>query len=156
MSWSRTSRSGPQGPTELRYRAHVAFKTAHQVVKNLEEVRDRRKVFIYLSSGYDLNPFAVERLYGRSQVASALRQGQQSLFQRDITQDQFDTQYGDYVDPVIDPYERQVRQGSVFADTDLVVFMTELTQPCKRIVLHDRPARLGCRSGRRQPTSEYF
>ena len=124
--------SGPQGPTELRYRAHVAFKTAHQVVENLAEVRDRRKVFIYLSSGYDLNPFAVERLFGRSQAASALRQGQQSLFQRDITQDQFDSQYGDYVDPLIDPYERQVRQGSVFADTDLVVFMTELTQVANR------------------------
>ena len=58
--------SGPGGPTELRWRTHVAFKTMREVVRNLEQVQNRRKVVIYFSSGYDFNPFAQERIFGLS------------------------------------------------------------------------------------------
>ena len=53
---------GPNGPQELRYRAHVAFKTAYDLVTNLETVRDRRKALLYMSSGYDFNPFELTRV----------------------------------------------------------------------------------------------
>ena len=43
-----------RGPSEVLYRAHVAFKTARSVLRNLEAVNDRRKVFIYLSEGIRL------------------------------------------------------------------------------------------------------
>ena len=52
-----------RGPTEVLWRAHVAFKTARDVLRNLEQVTDRRKAFIYLSNGYDFNPFPQSRLY---------------------------------------------------------------------------------------------
>jgi len=48
---------GSNGPTELRHRAHVAFSTAYDLMKNLEKLQNRRKAVIYISSGYDFNPF---------------------------------------------------------------------------------------------------
>lgn len=52
---------GQQGPPEVRYRAHVAFSTVYDSLKNLEQVHNRRKAFIYVSNGYDFNPFATSR-----------------------------------------------------------------------------------------------
>jgi hypothetical protein len=46
-----------EGPSELRYRAHVAFSTANDIVANLAKVQNRRKAVIYVSDGYDFNPF---------------------------------------------------------------------------------------------------
>src|SRR5690606_33243557 len=48
---------GPNGPSELRYRAHVAFRTAYDIVNNLAQVQNRRKAVIFVSNGYDFNPF---------------------------------------------------------------------------------------------------
>ena len=53
---------GSQGPTEVRHRAHVAFSTAYDLMKNLEKLQNRRKAVIYISSGYDFNPFEESRL----------------------------------------------------------------------------------------------
>ena len=93
---------GPRGPEELRFRAHVAFKTARQVLKNLEQETNRRKVFLFLSNGYDFNPFPESRLYA------------------------------DLPDPTTDPFERQSRPGSVFADADLGIEIAELARAANR------------------------
>jgi VWFA-related protein len=53
--------SGADGPPEVRHRVHVAFATAHDLLQQLGGLRDRRTSFIYISSGYDLNPFPEER-----------------------------------------------------------------------------------------------
>ena len=53
--------SEADGSAELRYRAQVAFATAYQVLQNLEQVTNRRKAFVYVSNGYDFNPFKDER-----------------------------------------------------------------------------------------------
>jgi VWFA-related protein len=52
---------GAQGPPEVRYRAHVAFSTANDIIANLAQVHNRRKAFIYVSNGYDFNPFKETR-----------------------------------------------------------------------------------------------
>jgi VWFA-related protein len=52
---------GSQGPLEVRHRARVAFETAYDLMKNLERVQNRRKAVIYLSQGYDFNPFEKTR-----------------------------------------------------------------------------------------------
>ena len=52
---------GAEGPSEVRYRAHVAFDTAYGIMKSLEAVHNRRKAFIYVSNGYDFDPFADTR-----------------------------------------------------------------------------------------------
>jgi len=41
--------------SEVRYRAHLAFATAYGVMKMLEQVENRRKAFIYISNGYNLD-----------------------------------------------------------------------------------------------------
>ena len=46
---------------ELMARAGVAFTTISNVVESLEQVQHLRKVVVYFSSGYDLNPFLSER-----------------------------------------------------------------------------------------------
>src|SRR5436309_3584660 len=54
--------SGSQGPSEVRYRAHVAFSTVNDLLNNLDSVHNRRKALIYVSDGYDFNPFQDARL----------------------------------------------------------------------------------------------
>lgn len=49
------------GPQEIRHRVHVAFSTAYDLLKQFEKINNRRKAFIYLSSGYDFNPFTESR-----------------------------------------------------------------------------------------------
>jgi hypothetical protein len=61
-----------QGTSEVRYRAHVSFRTAYDVLKTLALVSNTRKAFIYVSNGYDFdvwpaslrtsatNPFSLE------------------------------------------------------------------------------------------------
>src|SRR6476619_7104812 len=54
--------SGAEGPSEVRYRAHVAFSTVNDLLNNLNAVHNRRKALIYVSDGYDFNPFQDSRL----------------------------------------------------------------------------------------------
>src|SRR6266436_2057458 len=54
--------SGAEGPSEVRYRAHVAFSTVNDLLNNLDSVHNRRKALIYVSDGYDFNPFQDSRL----------------------------------------------------------------------------------------------
>ena len=65
---------GQQGVPEVRYRAHVAFSTAYDIMGNLEQVHNRRKAFIYVSNGYDFNPFAATRLEHAHQMRGGPRQ----------------------------------------------------------------------------------
>jgi VWFA-related protein len=99
---------GPNGPSELRYRAHVAFSTAYDVVRNLEKIHNRRKAVVYVSNGYDFNPFEGAR-YGDPNI---------------IGQKRDTSQYNDY-----DPFTRQSNQ---FADADLVRELAELTRAANR------------------------
>jgi VWFA-related protein len=101
--------SGADGPSEVRYRAHVAFSTAYDLLRNLERVQNRRKAIIYVSNGYDFNPFPESRFEN-----NPLNQMQQN--------------YGDdqsYDDPF-------ARQGQQFADADLARELAELTRQANR------------------------
>jgi len=53
---------GSDGPSEVRYRAHVAFSTAYDMLSQMEKINNRRKAVIWVSQGYDFNPFAESRL----------------------------------------------------------------------------------------------
>ena len=103
------SGQGPNGPTELRYRAHVAFSTAYDMVRNLEKVHNRRKAVVYVSNGYDFNPFEGAR-FGDPNILGQKR----------------DTSiYGNDYDPF-------TRQSNEFADADLVRELSELTRAANR------------------------
>ena len=63
---------GAQGPPEVRYRAHVAFSTAYDIMGKLQQVHNRRKAFIYVSNGYDFDPFATSRAKESNERYSAM------------------------------------------------------------------------------------
>ena len=46
------SKDGAQGPQGLRYNAHVAFRTAYELLGNLERMKHRRKALILVSNDY--------------------------------------------------------------------------------------------------------
>jgi VWFA-related protein len=93
-----------QGPSELRYRAHVAFSTAYDLVQKLEKVQGRRKVVVYVSNGYDFNPFPDARASG-GMFGSSYDEG--DMFSMD-------------------------RQGQQFADADLARELSDLTRAANR------------------------
>jgi VWFA-related protein len=76
---------GADGPSEVRYRAHVAFSTAYDMLTQMEKINNRRKAVIWVSNGYDFNPFAESRLgedpvfggrFGQTREEGRQQQGQ--------------------------------------------------------------------------------
>ncbi len=114
---------GPRGVQELQWRAHVAFKTMRDVVRNLEDIQNRRKVVIYFSSGYDFNPFEHERVFARSPIAQESQDW--GAFDRDGL-------YDGVADPATDPFDLIAAQGHVFNDADLAMEIAELSKAANR------------------------
>ncbi|MBM3808041.1 MAG: VWA domain-containing protein [Acidimicrobiia bacterium] len=50
-----------QGPGDIRNKAQMAFYTAYGILADLEQVANRRKAVLYISTGYDFDPFAEGR-----------------------------------------------------------------------------------------------
>ena len=118
--------SGAEGPSEVRYRAHVAFSTVDDVLKNLETVHNRRKALVYVSDGYDFNPFQDARL-GLMDPNSPFAQNE---FQRQ--QNQAAAQNGSSGSGTTDPYTQQQKQSEEFADADLARELGDLTRSANR------------------------
>src|SRR6188768_2405375 len=100
---------GSNGPTELRHRAHVAFSTAYDLMRNLEKLQNRRKAVIYISSGYDFNPFERSRL--------------------EKTAERAQTQVSDLEN---DPFIQQERSTNALNEGDLIREESELTRAANR------------------------
>src|SRR5688572_26341250 len=101
---------GSQGPPEVRHRAHVAFSTASDMMRQLEQVHNRRKAFIYVSNGYDLGPFAKTRAKNEAERYGSLRQS--------VDNSNGDSNSNSSSQDPNDPAYRQ--QGNQFAFADLV------------------------------------
>ena len=132
---------GSQGPPEVRHRAHVAFSTASDMMRQLEQVHNRRKAFIYVSNGYDLDPFAKTRAKNEAERYGALRNS-------------VDNNNGDGSNNSQDPNDPALRgQGNQFAFADLVGELAELTRAAVRAnttIYTIDPARPGRRPGPRR------
>jgi VWFA-related protein len=118
--------SGAQGPSEVRYRAHVAFSTVNDILQNLEGVHNRRKALVYVSDGYDFNPFQDARL-GTMDPNSPFAQNE---FAR--TQNQMRSGDENSGNPQTDPLTQQQKQNEEFADADLARELGELTRQANR------------------------
>src|SRR5262249_42063608 len=77
--------SGSGGPSEVRYRAHVAFSTVNDALDNLEKVHNRRKALVYVSDGYDFVPFQASRL-GTMDPNSPFQQNEFARMQNQMNQ----------------------------------------------------------------------
>jgi VWFA-related protein len=100
---------GPQGPTELRHRAHVAMSLANEQMRNLEKVQNRRKAVLYISTGYDFNPFEQSRLEDQALRARV-----------------------DAADLQNDPFYRTQQSSQMLAEADLIGELAELTRAANR------------------------
>jgi VWFA-related protein len=107
---------GADGPPEIKYRAHVAFSTAYDLLKTLEQVHDRRKSFIFVSNGYDFNPFPKTR--DKVEAEKWARPNKDDPTQSDVNPD-------DGVNPFL-------KRGTTFAEADLVSEIAELTREANR------------------------
>jgi VWFA-related protein len=117
--------SGPGAPSEVRYRVGVAFRTVFDLLQNLDKVRDRRKALIYVSDGYDLNPYEDSRL-GRMDPSSPFLQNTiQRLINQDIARNAEEGQQ---------PNFRQTPGGERgdFSDAELTMLLAELTREANR------------------------
>jgi len=116
--------SGAEGPSEVRYRAHVAFSTVNDLLNNLDSVHNRRKALIYVSDGYDFNPFQASRL--------GLMDANSPFAQNEFARNQNQAQTGDGSSPQTDPMTQQQKQSETFADADLARELGELTRQANR------------------------
>jgi VWFA-related protein len=101
---------GAQGPAEVRYRAQVAFSTVRDIVTQLERINSRRKAVVWVSNGYDFNPFEKQR------------QGEDPIYGGRMGQTQEEGEQ----------FNRQFNQGAQFADADLARDMADLTRAANR------------------------
>ena len=100
-----------QGPADVRARAQIAFYSAYNILNELEHVNNKRKAVIYISTGYDFDPFAEGR-NSRDRI-----------------------QGGRASDPMrflIDQENPYFKLGAVTADIDLHKLLRELTLSANR------------------------
>jgi VWFA-related protein len=121
--------SGSEGPTELRYRAHVSFSTMLEGLTNLEKVHNRRKALVWVSEGYDFAPFQKSRLGGLD-ANSPFTQNQSNQLQQQMNSDP--TGAGSSTGQVSDPLMDQQKQSEEFSDADLAMDLNEVTRAANR------------------------
>jgi VWFA-related protein len=117
--------SGSEGLTELRHRAHVAFTTMLEALNNLERVHNRRKALVWVSEGYDFNPFQDSRL-GFRDPSSPFLQNQSNLMHNQ-SQNEDGTS-----SRVNDPMLEQQKQQETFSDADLAMDLADVTRAANR------------------------
>jgi VWFA-related protein len=104
---------GVQGPSEIRHRAHVAFSTLNDIMQRLEQVVDRRKAVVYVSNGYDFDPFPDYRMTDDREWGNMMRNGNAP-------------DNGD------DPFLNAMQQGNRFSDADLAMELAYVTRVANR------------------------
>jgi VWFA-related protein len=115
--------TGAEGPTELRHRAHVAFSTMNEALINLEKVHNRRKALVWVSEGYDFNPFQDSRL-GLRDAGSPFLQNQSNVLSHSNDDGTNSA--------ASDPFTNQQKQAETFSDADLARELGDLTRSANR------------------------
>ena len=100
-----------QGPGDVRQRAQLAFYTAYNVLDSIEPIANKRKAVLYISTGYDFDPFAEARK-GKDRIMG-----------------------GRFAEPtrfLLDEENPYFRLPAINADIDLYAYMRELTLSANR------------------------
>jgi len=98
---------GEEGLTEVQFRVNQAFATASHIIEALAEIHGRRKALIFISEGYDMDPFHEAQLERKRGLDEAL-----------LPEDELST-------------ERWL-EGGRFAQADLVRLLRDLTRAANR------------------------
>ena len=118
--------SGSGGPSEVRFRANVAFRTMREALANLERVTNRRKALVWVSEGYNFIPFQDSRL-GLLPPGRADYFTQNPIFS-DMNQGDEDQTYN----PTSDYMSNEHARSETFSDADLSFILGELTRDANR------------------------
>ncbi|MEZ5416487.1 MAG: VWA domain-containing protein [Vicinamibacterales bacterium] len=102
----------PQGPADVRNRAQMAFFTAYELLADLDKIANKRKALIYISTGYDFDPFAAGRASSDRIMGGRFSDPMRFLYQ-----------------DADNPY---TSAGKVNADIDLYAYMRELVLSANR------------------------
>jgi VWFA-related protein len=100
-----------QGPGDIRQRAHLAFYTAYNILGSIERIANKRKAVLYISTGYDFDPFAEARK-GRDRIMGG--------------------RFSEPIRFIFDEENPYFRLPAVTADADLYEYMRELTLSANR------------------------
>jgi VWFA-related protein len=113
-----------EGLSKLRYNANVAFRTAYDILRQASQITDRRKSFIYVSSGYSFNPFKDSRYkQAKEQYEWMTASGDPGT----------DPDSGVVSPPVRSRWENPFdSSGQQFAEGDLIAQIAELTRAARR------------------------
>ena len=98
----------------------MAFDTAYGIMKTLEAVHNRRKAFVYVSNGYDFNPFSETRK--KNDQAKWAEMNPNAVVSTDGSSNSGDTSD-------TNPF---MRQGNEFSFADLASEISELTREANR------------------------
>jgi VWFA-related protein len=121
---------GPSGEgslKEVRYRAQVAFATVHDLLQQLEQVHSRRKALVYVSDGYDFNPYQNSRF---AMNDSPFLQNSQAQFDRESASGSGSDGSSDS-SPWGDEKTTKL-QDEAFSDADLSRELWDLTESANR------------------------
>jgi VWFA-related protein len=100
-----------EGPADVRSRARLAFYTAYNMLGSLDDVHNKRKAIVFISTGYDFDPFSEGR-HSRDRIMG-----------------------GRFSDPLrflIDKENPYFSLGAATADIDLHRLIRELTLAANR------------------------
>jgi VWFA-related protein len=137
--------AGSQGISELHHRMNTAFRTAYDILDQLQYVSGKSKTFIWISEGYDLNPFKEARL----QHAQEMYENEFGApNQRQVAQSQSTATAGDNTLPGVAGSTDTLMTGGMtlsqpgvnpfgivsgqFSEADLVFQMAELIRSANR------------------------
>jgi VWFA-related protein len=117
------------GPAGLRYNMDTAFRTADDILVQMEKITNRRKAFIYISSGYDLNPFQDSRLMqAQNGYDFTNAPGSRQLDSLPTTPGATSAQPGPN-GIAVNPFASQIGE---FSETQLMTELAELIRAAKR------------------------
>ena len=96
-----------------------------EALDNLEKVHNRRKALVWVSEGYDFNPFQDSRL-GLKDPSSPFLQNQSNAMSNSQTNSDGSTSQGN------DPLTNMQKQSETFSDSDLAFELGEITRSANR------------------------
>jgi VWFA-related protein len=115
------------GPAGVRHNTFVAFKTAYDMLDQAAKIQNRRKAFLYLSEGYNFNPYTHSRFKNMQELyASSTPRSDQTTPGQVGSDNQLSS---DDVMRFRNPFETN---GQQFAESDLIAALAELTRSARR------------------------
>ena len=119
------------GLPEVRHRAHVAFLTMRDLLVNLEKLQNRRKALVWVSEGYDFNPFQASR-YGLLGYDSPFMQNTGNVASNTMFNENVGLEERNRITNNVSGMVRQEMMSETFSDVDLAAELGELARLANR------------------------